>query len=148
MGSKRARLRWTIAFVAWLCVVWGHSLMPGDMSSAESSRFVFLVRPFFELFGCTDEQLMTLFIRKCAHFGENTVLVLLAYQMAVAWFGKSRAALVLTLALWVAIPCIDETIQLFIPDRTGSPVDVLIDMSGGLLALVILRLAYMGYVQE
>ena len=130
--------RWaTAAFCVWLCVVWGHSLMAGEMSSFESSRFVFLVRPFFALFGNNDEALMTFVIRKTAHFSEYAILAALACNMAVAWFGESRRAWLLTIAIWLAAPCVDECIQLFVPDRAGMMTDVLLDMSGGLFGLAL-----------
>lgn len=137
MKRTTQRLVWTVAFIIWLCVIWGHSLMPADVSSAESSRFVFLVRPIFGLFGCEDEDLMTFFIRKCAHFSEYVVMAILAARAACAWFETRRAALLAALVVWAAVPCVDETIQLFVPGRDGRFTDVLIDMSGGLLGLCL-----------
>lgn len=140
--SKRAMTRcvWTVAFVLWLCCVWGHSLVPGPASSDESSRFVFLVRPLFALFGNSDEQLMTFIIRKTAHFSEYAILALIGRRMAVAWLGRTHAAQFLSAAIWVVVPCIDECIQLFVPGRDGRITDVLIDMAGGLLGLYVARL--------
>ena len=37
----------------------------------------------------------------------------------------------------IAAPCIDETIQLFVPERVGALGDVLIDMAGFALATAI-----------
>lgn len=136
-GDGLSPMVWTIVFVLWLIVVWGHSLMPGDLSSMESSHFVFLVRPLFALFGNNDEHLMTLVIRKTAHFLEYVVLVGLGNTMAHAWHGNTRKAWAIALAIWIVAPCVDEMIQLFVPDRAGMPTDVLIDMSGGLLGLLI-----------
>lgn len=136
-SANKSRTRWTIAFAIWLCVVWGHSLMSGDLSSFESSRFVFLLRPIFALFGNSDERLMTLVIRKGAHLSEYTVLLVIGFRMARAWFGASRRAWALVAAIWVVTPCVDETIQRFTPGRAGVFTDVLIDMSGGLLGILI-----------
>lgn len=140
VSTRRSRICWTVAFFVWLCVVWGHSLMSGDLSSMESSRFVFLVRPLFALFGNTDEQLMTFVIRKAAHFSEYAMLTGIGSGMAHAHFGHTRTAAILVLAIWVVAPCVDETIQLFVPDRAGMPTDVLIDMSGGLVGMCVARL--------
>lgn len=138
-SSKRIRRAWTTAFLIWLCVVWVHSLMPGDASSAESSGVVFLVRPVFELFGIYDESLMTLVVRKAAHFSEYAILTFLGWNMLEAWFGKTRKARLLSLAVWLLVPCVDECIQLAVPGRAGMPTDVLIDMAGGLVGLVVSR---------
>ena len=128
---------WTGAFALWLCIVWGHSLMSGDISSLESSRFVFLVRPIFNLFGCNDEVLMTFAIRKTAHFCEYAVLMILASRMVRAWFGFTNKSWVVLVLIWVSAPCIDEGIQTLIPGRAGQPADVLLDMAGGLTGVLV-----------
>lgn len=111
--------------------------MPGDASSTESSLFVFLVRPFFGMVGCHDEMLMTLFIRKAAHFTEYAILGSLALRMAWSWYGKTWRAFLLAAFLWVVVPMLDEAIQLLVPGRAGSPTDVLIDLAGGLVGIVV-----------
>lgn len=142
--SKAARVKWTVAFVIWLCIIWGHSLMAGDLSSFESSRFVFLVRPFFELFGCNDEVLMTFVIRKTAHFSEYAILAVIAMAVFTSWFGNSRKVVLLTILVLIAVPCVDEFIQLHVPDRAGAVADVLLDICGGLFGLAIALLIARG----
>ena len=131
-SARRSRIVWTSLLVAWLCVVWGHSLMPADLSSEESSRFVFLVRPLFEAFGCADEGLMTHAIRKAAHFSENVVLMLIATRFARVWQADKPAARAIMVAIWVCVPMVDEAIQSFSPGRSPQVTDVLLDMGGGL----------------
>lgn len=114
--------------------------MSGPISAAESSNFLFLVRPFFELFGCTDESIMSFFIRKCAHFTEHAIAVMLGWKAAREWFGASQKAMWLTLGIWVLVPCVDESIQLSVPGRAGMFTDVLIDMSGGFTGLLVMTL--------
>lgn len=141
--APNARRLWTTVFILWLCVVWGHSLMPGEASSLESSRFVFLLRPLFALFGNTDERLMSFIIRKTAHFTEYAILLSLGTKMAQEWFGRSsKKTYALVLAIWVLAPCIDECIQLTTPGRAGMPTDVLIDMAGGLTGHLLQRLVW------
>ena len=137
MRSVSAATRWTIALVVWVCVIWGHSLMPGDVSSGESSLLMTVVRPLFELFGCSDPNVMTFVIRKTAHFSENAILAFIAVRMAVARWGVSRHAAAVAGAIWLLVPVIDETIQLFVPKRAGMATDVLIDLSGGLLGMLV-----------
>lgn len=136
-AQARSRRRWTLAFVAWLALCWGHSLMSGDISSFESSRFVFLVRPFFELIGITSEQTMTFFVRKGAHFTEYAILAVLLRGLAHAWLGKGWRAWAVTLLGVILIPICDEFIQTFVPGRSGQFRDVLIDISGGLTGLLL-----------
>ena len=105
----------------------------------ESSRFVFLVRPIFELFGNSDERAMTFVIRKAAHFSEYVVLTFLASGCARAWFAQSAACARAVLAVWIMTPLIDETIQGFVPGRDPRVMDVCIDLAGGLLGMLIAR---------
>lgn len=140
--APNTRTIWTVVFVLWLCVVWGHSLMSGETSSLESSRFVFLLRPLFELVGIADEKTMSFVIRKAAHFTEYAILLALGTKMAQEWFGRaSKKTLVLVCAIWVLAPSIDECIQLTTPGRAGMPTDVLIDMAGGLTGHLALTLS-------
>ena len=135
--ESASRRRWTIAFVAWLALCWGHSLMSGDMSSFESSRFVFLVRPFFELVGITSEKTMTFFVRKGAHFTEYAILAALLRSLAHAWLGRGRRAVAAMLLGVTLIPLADEFIQTFVPGRSGQFRDVLIDISGAVTGLIV-----------
>lgn len=111
--------------------------MGGEVSSFESSRFLFLVRPLFNLFGNNDEVLMTFVIRKTAHFSEYAILVALARRMSFTWSNKPWVRMAMTLVVLVCVPCFDETIQRFVPGRAGQMRDVLIDMSGGLFGLLV-----------
>lgn len=67
---SRRTLAWGAALLLWVGFVWGHSLVGGAASSAESGRVVALLRPLFEATGVTDLDLMTFVVRKCAHFSE------------------------------------------------------------------------------
>ena len=79
--------------------------------------------------------------RKLAHFTEYAILGFLAARafstsprpaISRHWFLIS-AALVVTFALG------DEYHQSFVPTRTGSFLDSLIDIAGGLTALLVIR---------
>ena len=86
--------------------------------------------------GTSAETLATIhFItRKLAHFSEYAILGFLAaraFRPSPRWFLIS-ALLVIVYAL------LDEYHQSFIPSRTASVFDSLIDMAGGLTALIFL----------
>lgn len=123
------------ALVLWLLFIWGNSLMPGEASSAESGFILQLLHPLIEILGIEDIELVHTVIRKGAHFSEYAVLGVLAWR-ALGAFRPSLAALV-----GIAAPCIDETIQLFVPERVGALGDVLIDMAGFALATAICLIA-------
>lgn len=130
MGARQASRTWRIALIAWIAFIWVHSLLPGDTSSTESGFFLSLLRPVFELFGLRDLDTMHFVLRKCAHFSEYLVLGVLAVQAIGPRLRDAAGRLALFFAVWVGVPCIDETIQMFTPERGPAVADVLIDMSG------------------
>ena len=144
-GSSRscATRGWTIFLILWVIFIWGHSLVPGVDSSAESSRFVDLFYGVFVRLGITERTSMTFLVRKAAHFSEYAVLGFSAHALFKTLDAqKSARWLVLLTAL---VPVCDETIQLFIPERSGQVTDVLLDLSGMLFgAIVFLAVAKIG----
>lgn len=79
-------------------------------------------------------------IRKLAHLGEYGVLTFFFFR---AWRGANRGWRMLwarrAFACCLAVAAIDEFHQSFVPSRTSKLQDVLIDASGGVLALLIAR---------
>ena len=91
----------------------------------------------------TPEQLATIHFltRKLAHFTEYAILALLA---ARAFWTSPNPALkrrwfLISLGIIVVYALIDEFHQSFVPSRTASIADSVIDMVGGLTALLVLR---------
>lgn len=74
-------------------------------------------------------------IRKFAHFTEYAVLGLLACRAFSVTDVIRRLPYLLSIALVVLVAVIDETLQSYNPARTGSPIDVGIDITGGLFAV-------------
>lgn len=82
------------------------------------------------------------FVRKCAHFTEYALLALLA---ARAFRTSSLSALrrswwLASFALVAVVALTDEYHQSFLPSRTGTIYDSLLDMTGGATALAVLAL--------
>jgi VanZ family protein len=80
-------------------------------------------------------------IRKLAHFTEYAILGFLA---ARAFRTSTQPAIqghwfLISLALIVIYALLDEYHQSFVPSRTPSLFDSLIDMAGGLTALLLVR---------
>jgi VanZ family protein len=77
-------------------------------------------------------------MRKLAHFGEFALLAALVARALGGPLLPGTAVRALGIAVAYAIS--DEIHQAFVPLRTPSPIDVLIDTAGALTALAILRL--------
>jgi VanZ family protein len=71
--------------------------------------------------------------RKIAHFTEYAILGLLAARA----FWSSKRWFLISAVLIVVYALIDEYHQSFVPSRTASVFDSLIDMAGGLTALIV-----------
>lgn len=115
----------------------------GEFSADNTSIFV---RPFLLWFfpDATEATLANLhsFIRKAGHFFEYAVLGYLARR---AFVGSSNSFIrqrwfELGLAIVVLNALLDELHQSFVPTRTASIYDSLIDILGGLTVLLIFRL--------
>jgi VanZ family protein len=85
--------------------------------------------------------LIHLITRKAAHFAEYAIL---AFFAARAFRTSPRPAeanrwFLISLALVIVYALLDEYHQSFVPSRTGTIYDSLIDIAGGLTALLLIR---------
>jgi VanZ family protein len=129
-----------LPLVAWLVFI---SYASSDsFSAANTSRIIGpLVLWFFPNTSPESMLVIHLVVRKIAHFTEYAIL---AYLAARAFRTSDRSAIasrwfVIALGLIVIYALIDEYHQSFVPSRTASIYDSMIDMSGGLVTLLILR---------
>jgi VanZ family protein len=135
---------------AWVCVIWGHSLIPGTQSSMESSLVLEVVQkagmwlvgqdfpPITRLLAehpgiinvLNDSSLLHHYVRKSGHFCEYFMLAILAFNAVRTTFAHPVVSALVLGGIWCAVPNIDETIQRFVPGRAGMTTDVLLDMCG------------------
>jgi VanZ family protein len=136
MRREHRRWLWWLAVGLWIAVVLGFS---SDRFSAESTaRFLVpLVRWIFPAITAETQQLLQFLTRKGAHLFEYAVLAALAYQ-ALRESSNPWRSVGLTLALVVSVAVADETHQAVSAARTGSAIDVSIDVAGGATALLLL----------
>jgi VanZ family protein len=99
----------------------------------ETSRFI---RPLLEfLFPSAPPETLALYhgyIRKLAHLAEYSILAILARRA----FTHFRRPILLAIGIVILVAMADEFRQSFDPRRTGTPIDVIIDLVGGLLGMV------------
>jgi len=109
----------------------------GAASMGETSRFI---RPLLEfLFPSADADTLYLYhaaIRKLAHIFQYGILGLLAYRASSTF----KRPVVLALCYVALVAMIDEIHQSYDPSRTSTPLDVLLDLVGALLALSLFSL--------
>jgi VanZ family protein len=121
-----------LPLVVWLVFI---SYASSDNFSADNTSRI--IGPLvLWLFPSTSPETMAtihFITRKLAHFTEYAILGFLAARA----FRPYRRWFLISVALVVVYALIDEYHQSFVPSRTASIFDSLIDMSGGLTALVI-----------
>lgn len=132
--DKRLRLC-TILLVLTLVFIWGNSLMPGNVSQAFSDGVKDIL--FGALSGGTVSEGSGL-LRKLAHFTEFTAL-----GMCLGWlFGMLQKKKAWPFLCGVLAACVDETIQIFVPDRSPGLLDVGIDSFGVLAGILLLHFGH------
>src|SRR4051812_19729807 len=132
-------IKYWLPVLAWLVVTFIGST--NAMSVQQTSRFIvpFLVwlKP-----GMTQQNIweVMVFIRHCAHVGEYAILALLVWR-ALRW-SRSASMRMPTLYGLVLVACAlfaatDEFHQTFVKSRTPSVRDVLLDVGGASLGLLM-----------
>ena len=122
-----------------LALIWGNSLLPGASSDSLSGGVLAWLGQFLPFL--LTEAGHTL-LRKAAHFSEFAMLGLLYGGRHRLVKGETPVHLML---FGMTVACIDETIQIFTPDRASSLIDVWIDTSGFALGLAVIITAYTIY---
>lgn len=129
----------TLLLIANLAFIWGNSLIPGETSGDLSGGVLAWLNQFLGL----DEsgaEMLHLLIRKTAHFTEFACLgALLTWRCRLAGERHSAAFPVL---LGMAAAVVDESIQMFTPDRGPSLTDVWIDTAGVAAGMMLLLLGH------
>lgn len=123
--------------VLFICVIWGNSLVAGDGSGSLSLAVMEWVHGVLRALGLPYEWVTNFVVRKAAHFSEYLMLVLLALHAFDPSREAGAEAIVAAFVLVMLVSSIDETIQLFVPGRSGQVVDVLIDCSGALVGIAV-----------
>lgn len=137
---SRSRRRITAAWllvVAWVGVIWilgGDDFSLQDTSQTMSAWLSWLI-------GDLDHRTryrIYFFARKSAHFLEYAILALLTFRAALLTAPHHQLATAGWVALFLVatLATADEARQAFSTARTGSPIDVLIDLAGGLIAVL------------
>jgi VanZ family protein len=134
--SWRRRLWRYGPLVTWACFVLFAS--SSNFSASNTSR---IIRPLLLwLFPDISEESLGyvhFLVRKAAHFSEYAVLALLAAR-AFHTSHQEKLSRLWWLAAFALVACValaDEYHQSFLPSRTGTIYDSLLDMTGGATAL-------------
>ena len=122
---------------AWMAVIFVFST--SLFSSEETGR---IIEPIIKLvYPDASRELVEILhhlIRKAAHLTEYLLLSLLWFRALIKGAGWSPGRAVLSsFLISAAYAATDEIHQSFVPGRTSSPIDVLIDASGAAIGMAI-----------
>ena len=136
---KGKLLLFLLLSLGMVAFIFTRSLQPGEASEAESGFFVWLLQLLG--LGGTDAGLLEHLVRKTAHFVEYACLggVLACFWRTVLL--RHGTAGLLAGITAAAVAAVDETIQHWVPGRTGQCSDVLLDTAGAVTGLVLVLLA-------
>ena len=138
---KRTKLRMAICLalrVVILAFIWGNSLMDAGASKGFSDWVRGILRQLLGKEPSGGGESGSHLLRKMAHITEFCCLGLCLAWLMHMLLSKIPKAVVLAVVAGVAVACIDECIQLFVPGRGPGIVDVLIDSAGVILGVAIL----------
>ena len=136
---RKKKMICTALIVLNLAFIWGNSLVKGEDSGNLSGSILAWINSFLGL----DEAgaaLLHHLIRKAAHFTEFACLgALTAWRCRLS---EENHPVLLPALLGLAAAVVDESIQLFTPDRGSSLTDVWIDTSGVVTGILLLLLGH------
>lgn len=136
MKRKRQKMLLTVLIGLNLAFIWGNSAMTGQQSGDMSGSILAVVAELFPIFAGENGHFL---LRKLAHFSEFAALGLLSGARKLAGGEKIRLNLA---GFGLAVACIDETIQLYVPARASSLIDVWIDSAGFFTGMILLVLGH------
>ena len=146
-GRRFTRILLTGLTIFWMAFIFGMSGADGESSSGMSGavcEFIAdtVIEDFDEYSMSRQQEIisrMQFYVRKAAHMTEYAVLAILL-PVTLSMYGVSWKTLVwLGPLLSILYACTDEYHQTFVPDRRGSPRDVLIDSVGILAGSLLLQ---------
>ena len=119
-----------------LLFIWGNSLLTGEASGEISGGIMAWLLEMLGSLGSFSE----LLLRKLGHFSEFACLGLLLGWLFRLLGQKGIHRVTMPLLGGMMAACVDETIQVFIPGRGPSVIDVWIDTAGVCAGILVCAL--------
>lgn len=159
--SRKKLLACVLILCVNLGVIWGNSMVPGDLSGQMSQGVMAVLErifrhPMFErlssgfielvnrMLGLTipSDNVGGFLLRKAAHFAEFCWLGVNLCWLFRILEQKGIHRFTMPLLWGILAACVDETIQLYSPGRASSLADVWIDISGVFTGICLLLLVH------
>lgn len=137
----------------WFGFIFYNSTKPGDVSNKKSYNILNKIRSEYrQLDGeekkqysalpkSSREEKLNLMIRKNAHAFEYCVLAVVVSLLLSSFGLKGKSAVIYILFICLLYAVLDEFHQIYVPGRTSSVRDVLIDFMGAIIGMALYYLA-------
>lgn len=128
-----------VALLGWMAVIFVFSSQNAEQSGELSDGLLFDILNFLNIHANGEwVEFLTVFIRKAAHFSIYALLGALAYNLVSKDFGKrGNGGFLISSGICFLYAVSDEIHQLFVPGRSCSPWDVLLDLLGAVVGIWI-----------
>ena len=118
-------------------LIWGNSMRTSTQSAQQSGSLLAFLTPWLTELGIQPEGFHSI-LRKLAHFSEYGLLgVLWTIELWLGPHRGKRRGTMERLSFCMLTAFLDETIQLFVPGRSGEIRDVWIDTAGAWTGIVM-----------
>ena len=125
-----------LSVLIWMIFIFIMSSFNASESSAQSNIIVNFISNIFNI---NNIELISLIIRKLAHFTEYFILGILTYNLIKNYRKKYYIAIIICIIYAIS----DEIHQIFIPGRSCQITDILIDSIGAITAIYICKLKHL-----
>ena len=140
LASKRTWL--PLALILFTCLIWWNASRTAGQSSQMSGWVLEVLDPVLDILR-GPEQWKHFVVRKLAHFTEYAVLGgLWAVELRTGLCRRLTAGAALRGLICLATAFVDETIQLFVPGRSGQVSDMWIDLGGSVTGICVVLLLW------
>lgn len=117
--------------IIWMILIF---IMSSFNSTESSNQSNFIVDIIANIFNTTNINLLSLIIRKLAHFTEYFILGILVYNLIHSYDKKIYIGIIICVLYAIS----DEIHQLFVPGRSCQLLDILIDSMGSITGTYLL----------
>lgn len=120
-----------ILVVLWMMLIF---IMSSFNSVESGNQSNFIVNLIVDVFNIDNIDLLSLIIRKLAHFTEYFILGILVYNLISSYNKRTYMALIICILYAIS----DEVHQIFVPGRSCQMYDILIDSLGSLVGIFLI----------
>ena len=155
MNENKKNIKYVKCIIAIICciIIFSFSAVPAKASTKQSKGLTYNVIKLLNGNKLSEKELEKLtkkvnpLVRKIAHFSIYMILAILTYKFIEELNIKSKSEkerlrknILYTCIFCIIYAIFDEIHQIYVPGRTGKPIDVIIDTLGACMGITILLL--------